>query len=176
MQLIARQELTSAAASITFSSIPQTYTDLYLVFSGRHSRTDFPLAEIQLRFNGLSTNQSARELRGLGGVGVQSNTYSYIPLSNIPSSSNTANTFSSTAIYIPNYTAEANKSVSLDNVSESNNTATFSFDLGIVAGLWQNTAAITSLGLQTGSGNLVSGSSATLYGILAGSDGIVTVS
>jgi hypothetical protein len=95
---------------------------------------------------------------------------------NFTSPSNyTADTFGNTAIYIPNYQASGvAKSFSTDGVAENNAT---SASLGITAGLSEITAAITSIRIAPpASINWVEYSSATLYGILAGSDGIVSVS
>jgi hypothetical protein len=173
MQLIARQELTSAAASITFSSIPQTFTDLYLVLSVRSNRTGFPGAMF-INFNSSGFNATGRFLYGEGSGSGQTFSYSDGLIAAINSSIHTANTFSSTSIYIANYTSSANKSFSVDSVFETNATAA---EQDLNAGLWSNAAAISSIEIDDFStNNFVSGSSATLYGILAGSSGGVVVS
>jgi hypothetical protein len=77
-------------------------------------------------------------------------------------STDTANTFGNTDIYIPNYAGSANKSVSVDTVEENNGTTARAL-LGAI--LWSNTAAITALGLTPVSGSFVQYSTATLYGI-----------
>jgi hypothetical protein len=88
----------------------------------------------------------------------------------IPGTDTTSNTFSSTQVYIPNYAGSTNKSVSIDHVTENN--ATNAYFSGIVAGLWSNTAAITSVKiLDQDGGSLVAGSTASIYGILKGSGG-----
>jgi hypothetical protein len=56
----------------------------------------------------------------------------------------TANTFGNTEFYIPNYTSSNYKSFSVDGVTENNATAAFA----LYAGLWSNTAAITSFRLN----------------------------
>jgi hypothetical protein len=173
MTLIEHQELASAAASITFSSIPQTYTDLVILFSGRGaSGSDF-----EIKFNGSSLNSSDRRLYGSGSGAFSSSNVSSpdaIFLGDISDLNDTANTFANSQIYIPNYAGSLAKSVSIDTVSEHNGTQAFQH---LIAGLWNDTAAITSVAIQGRSGsNLVQYSSATLYGITAGSDGIVTVS
>ena len=154
------------AASITFSAIPDTYTDLYLVVSGRNSVDNY----FSLRFNGLTTNLTSKALIGTGSA-VSSSSYSFIPIHD-GYTSYTASTFGSSSIYIPNYTSAIAKSVSVDSVSENNATAT---GMRIVAGLWNSTSAITSIQLVS-AGSFQQYSSASLYGILAGSDGIVAVS
>ena len=65
-QAIASQVLASTAASVTFSSIPGTYTDLKLVFSMRSNASNF-FDYPYLAFNGdSSTNYSSLYLRGDG--------------------------------------------------------------------------------------------------------------
>ncbi len=75
----------------------------------------------------------------------------------------TASTFGSWEIYIPNYAGSANKSASLDAVSENNATAA---NANLVAGLWSTTSAITQIDLTSfNSANFVQHSSAYLYGV-----------
>jgi hypothetical protein len=177
MQLIARQELTSAAASITFSSIPQTFTDLYLTVSARAATGGQINSDMVFKLNGSTANYSYRQLVGSGsGVSSSSTVFgtgtSYLGVTN--GSDSTANTFGSISAHFPNYTASAAKSVSTDSVGENNATASFQM---IGAALWNDTTAISSLEVYFFAGwNLVAGSSASLFGVLAGSDGIVTVS
>jgi len=171
MQLIAHQKLASAAASITFSSIPATFTDLVIQLSLRGSLSDVS-SFATVAFNGSTANFTSRFLLGSGSA-ASSGSRSDLLLYFVGATA-TSNTFSNTQIYVPNYTVSANKSISVDGVNENNATASRQ---EIWAGLWSNTAAITSFTITAGeSTNFVSGSSATLYGILAGSDGIVTVS
>ena len=173
MQVIEHIELASAQSSIEFTSIPDTYTDLYLVISAR-SNVTFNGNYLGLRFNGSSSGYSNRQLQGYGS-GVVSGTIAgtIILAAFIAEGNYTANTFSSSATYIPNYTSSIGKSTSSDGVSENNATEARQT---INAGFWSGTAAISSITIVTESGNFVSGSSATLYGILAGSDGTTTVS
>jgi hypothetical protein len=178
MQLIAHQELASAAASITFSSIPQTFTDLYLVTSLRTTRNTGDFDGLFLRINGSSASEySARLLYGTGsGGGASLSTtqaeliYHHYAVTNIQ----TANTFANAAMYIPNYTSSSAKSISTDSVTEVNGTTNI---MNISAGLWNNSSAITSISFgSNSSSDFMQYSSATLYGITAGSSGGVTVS
>jgi hypothetical protein len=157
---IASNDLTATTASVTFSSIPQGYTDLKVVVNARsNAARDDDYAEIS--FNGLTTNLSARILYGTGsatGSVTASNINCIINAAN-----NTANTFSNTEFYIPNYTSGNFKSVSADGVEENN--ATFSV-ANLTAGLWSATAAITQVTLTPGYGSFVANSTFTLYGIL----------
>lgn len=166
MTLIQTSTLGSAAANITLSSIPQTYTDLYLVYSLRSSDS---AAYQKMTFNGSSANFTQRELNAGGSTYPPGSTIrsdGWIRESVNPSTA-TSNTFASAAIYIPNYTGSTNKSFSVDAIWENN--AGLAGEL-LGAGHWSNTAAITSIVLGANA-NFDTGSTATLYGILKGSGG-----
>jgi len=153
------------AANITFSSIPSTYTDLNILVSARSADTVF-LKAVNLRFNGdASSVYSYRELYGFsGGAGSFSETnISNIFIGQIPGTSGTASTFANQSIYIPSYTSSSNKSVSIDSAPEINSASNWQLDL--MAGLWANSSAITSVALIPGSGNFAQYSTAYLYGI-----------
>ena len=177
MTIIQHQELASAQASITFSSIPQTFTDLYLLVSARSTRTDQgPRAVLAVQFNGSTSGYSYRRLYGIPGLATGSDNGSGADsflLGYQSANATTANTFGNASLYIPNYTVSQNKSGSSDSVGEGNESQV---GLAIQANLWSNTAAITSLTLYDPSYNLMQYSSATLYGILKGTSNGVTVS
>jgi hypothetical protein len=170
MKLIESKTLATAAAAIEFTSIPSSFTDLVVLVSLRASDTG-PWAGIEL--NGSTANFTRRALEGTGSsVSGTSRTDGLNAIVQNPSDS-TANTFSNSSIYIPNYTGSTAKSISIDTLSENNATAVVQ---AITAFLWNNTAAITSLTIRAQVGNLVAGSTISLYGVLKGSDGIVTTS
>ena len=174
MKLIETKTLGTAAASIEFTSIPQTFTDLVVLYSGRWdggSTQD----SVTITFNSSGTGYTSRWLQGSGASVQSSNTtVGLAGFAVLPGTSATANTFGSGQVYISNYIATVNKSFSADSVGENN--GTFAYQ-SIVANLWANTAAITSLSMNPFSGgNFVAGSTFSLYGILKGSDGIVTTS
>jgi hypothetical protein len=171
MTLIQHIELGSAQSTITFSSIPQTFTDVMVVTSLRDTGGTNGWTNAYIRPNGLSTNLSTRVLYGFGStVGSFSDTFIY---HETVGGGSTANTFSNSSIYIPNYTAATAKSISVDTSTENNQTNSIN---AIVAGLWNSTAAITSLSLVAEVGNFAQYSSATLFGILKGTSNGVTVS
>jgi hypothetical protein len=174
MTLIAHTELGSAASSITFSSIPATFTDLLIVSSLRSSASGQE-QDGQITFNGSTSGYSERMLVGYGNVAASAAASgSRINWAMIATgASQTSNTFSNSAVYIPNYRTSAAKSVSGDAVAENNATGA---QMRIDAALWNNTDAINSITITVGSGNFVQYSSATLYGITAGSSGGVVVS
>jgi hypothetical protein len=172
MQLIQHQELGSAQASITFSSIPQTYTDLVLMVSGRF--TTGTGGDLKIEFNGSTTGYTHRQLFG-NGSSASSSSGSGGYAGRVNPSNSTANTFGNVQVYIPNFTSGNAKSWSVDTVDENNSAFA---SQNIIAGLWTGTAAITSLVISDfgGSLSLAQFTSATLYGILKGSDGVTTVS
>jgi hypothetical protein len=175
MKLIESKTLATATASIEFTSIPQTFTDLVMVISARSSRATEIRDEVQIQFNGdTSSNYSTRTLRGSGSAAI-SNTGGTTALTrlDVPASGATSNTFGNQSVYIPNYTSAVAKSASTDSVMENNATESYQY---IIAGLWNNTAAITSILLKPEVGQFTTGSMVSLYGILKGSDGIVTTS
>jgi hypothetical protein len=138
----------AGAATVNFTSIPQTYTDLKIVASTRDTYAAVSTA-IYLEFNGNSSGYSMRRLRGSGSAvdSYSDSSQSTINLYNIkPGSSATASTFGNVEIYIPNYTGSTNKSVSVDGVGENNATEAYAV---LFAGLWGNTSAITSIKLYS---------------------------
>lgn len=162
-ELISSNVLASAAASVTFSSIPATYTDLVLRWSARGA-TNFDT--VSLRINGNSSVlYSYRILRGTGSTAVSGNDGggdSQLPFSyGVVQSTYTASTFSSGEFYIPNYTTSQNRPIGSFQTQENNATAS---GIAVTAGLFRDTTAISSL-TMTGTGNLAAGSSFYLYGI-----------
>ena len=149
------------AANITFSSIPQTYTDLLVKISARTNWSNAVNADgINIRPNGSTSSRTAIRLYGSGSAAGSDTNINPIAASN---ASSTASTFGNAEIYIPNYAGSTNKSMSVDGVSETNATTTYG---GFAAFLWSNSAAITSLELFPENGTLLNEhSTATLYGI-----------
>ena len=147
------------AASMAFSSIPSIYTDLIVKVS---ARTDYSAGTVQmlLSLNGSSASFSGRYLLGNGTAASSGTLAQYV--GQTEPSTYTTSTFSSHDIYIPNYAGSTNKSYSSDSVTENNATTAYS---DLVAGLWSNSAAITSISLGLSAGNFVQYSTATLYGI-----------
>lgn len=154
----------SGAASINFASIPQTYTDLVIKLSGRDNRSANG-TDVFIGLNGVTTNLSMRRLYhdssaaytdtgSTGNIGIES------------AATATANAFGSIEVYIPNYTRNTNKPYSAEGVAENAATGAGSAFGQMTAGLWSNSAAITSIDLTPVSGNsFVQYSTATLYGI-----------
>lgn len=169
MVLISSQTLATAAASITFSSIPATYTDLCVKMSLRSSDAA-AFVNYTIKFNGSSggTAYSTILLYGnsggttTGGVTASNLNVAQIDYGFQDGAGATANTFGNTEFYIPNYANTSyNKSLTLDQVQENNGTAY----LGFIAGLYASTSAINQIGIYSTTGNFIANSTVYLYGI-----------
>jgi len=153
------------AADIEFTSIPQTYTDLYLVCSLRMTEAGTDNWAM-LTFNNIGgTSNNAIFIRGNGSTAVSSSGLNADFMRGVIANgaTSTASTFASGSVYIPNYTSTTtNKSASIESAMENN--ATYGY-LPLTAALVTNTAAVTSIKLVPFSGTWVQHSSASLYGI-----------
>ena len=162
---IATQTLASAAATITFSSIPATYTDLRLVlvvngFTGAATFT--PL----LRFNGSSggTEHSETNMYGEGAsaISVRNTSDAYISLATGSSISSTVPTLIELDVF--SYAGSTNKTVLINYSNDRNGSG----ETGRIVGLKRNTAAINAINLGSSSAaSYAIGTTATLYGIKA---------
>jgi hypothetical protein len=167
MKLIQTITLTSAQASINFTSIPQTFTDLVILMSVRDARTAY-LSYAFGSFNSTTTGYTFQTLEGSGASanaarytsGNDARTFGYIN-----GNSSTASTFGNSQTYITNYTSSVNKTWSVEGVSENNASSALQ---ALGAGVWANTGAITSISLTTSTPNFEIGSTVSLYGILKG--------
>jgi hypothetical protein len=161
--LIQEITLTQAASLVTFSNISQEYTDLRIVASMRDSGDD--LVRFSMGFNSTSKTTTTRKILYADGSSVSSTTGSTNTSVGYGStrSTGTANTFGNAEIYIPNYTSSNYKVFSVD-ATEENNHAVNSLR-SMTAGVWESTAAITSLSIICDAPNFAAGSSFTLYGI-----------
>ena len=156
----------SNSATVTFSNIPQTYTDLKLLMTPRNSRTDGNAGYLNISFNDSTSPFVTRAIydSGNGGIGAgsdSSNTISYA----VTTSFMGANIFSNGEIYIPNYTGNQYKNFYCDMGAED---TALSNPYGVLMGaIWSNTSAITKIILTSSNGSyaFVPYSNFYLYGI-----------
>ena len=161
--LLERIELNASASSITFSNIPQSgYTDLKIVVSARDSYSGVASANL-ISFNGSTSSFSQRFLQGSGTTANSGTTPAQFAGNDV-SATATASTFSNVEIYVPNYLSSNYKSFSVDSVTENNATEAYA---NLIAGLWSNTAAISSVTLTPTSGSYAQYSTFSLYGLAA---------
>jgi hypothetical protein len=157
---IATTTLGSAASSITFSTIPATYTDLKLVVVCKSvgSSTGY------VQFNSdTGSNYSRLNVRGNGSVAASnanSNISDGVP---IQTSNATGTNPVLWTLDIFSYAGSTNKTTLASASNDQNGSGNLEWSIG----LWRNTAVITSLKLQSTIDNFDTGTTATLYGIKA---------
>jgi hypothetical protein len=164
--LISSNVLSSSAASVTFSAIPSTYTDLVFRISARGQRAIY-IDTLKIQFNSDSgTNYSSRLITGTGtsasSFGNANETS--LALNPIVGDGATANTFSSTEIYIPNYNSTGSKPLSV--ITHTENNSANDYYMRALANLYRGSSGISSVVFTPEIGpNFVAGSSFYLYGI-----------
>ena len=157
---IATSTLGSAAASITFSSIPATYTDLRFTLVVNTTTTGSEGIRLQYN-NDTSTNYSDTYLSGNGSSAVsgRDTSASYIIL-HYDGTSTTIPTFYFGDVF--SYAGSTFKTALTGSSEDKNGSGNVTRNVG----LWRSTSAITTLKLgNAGGGNFNAGTIATLYGI-----------
>jgi hypothetical protein len=154
---IASQTLASTAASVTFSSIPQGYTDLVLVVAGNNSSSTY---SPYIQFNGdTSTNYSITHLYGNGSTAASAR------------ASSTATAYfgslgatqGNAIVQIQNYSNATTYKTALIRINDAG------FRVYGSVMLWRSTAAITSVTVFNESpGTFASGTTFSIYGIQVG--------
>jgi hypothetical protein len=150
------------AATIDFTSIPSTYTDLCVLISARDTAAN---GTIYLTFNGNGSSYSMRRLNGQGTVASSdAPAFSSGIYFSMTGTNETANTFGNASVYVPNYAGSTNKSLLVDSVPENNGSTLNNELMSLVAGLWSNSAAINRVTLAANT-VFAQYSTATLYGV-----------
>jgi hypothetical protein len=155
---IATNTLATNQTTVTFSSIPSTYTDLIIVFNGGCTVATTG----RITYNGdTSTNYSQTDLWTTTATNTTRLTsQTYITAIGRNSSSSTALNDNS-IIHIMNY---SNSTTYKSLLMRQNQAASFVY-LG--CGVWRSTAAINQISFATGGGSFLAGCTFTLYGITA---------
>jgi hypothetical protein len=164
MKLIEHYKATGNVSSISFATIPSTYTDLYLVLSLRYSGSDS--SSINVKLNGTTAGYTGKSIRG-NGSGVISFNLSTENIggnsSGSSGASQTVNAFGSSSLYIPNYLSTTPKPITVNFTQEANVAAAF---MGMYAALWSDNTPISNMTIAPDGGTFwVANSTATLYGI-----------
>jgi hypothetical protein len=162
--LISSTTLSTATTTVTFSSIPSTYTDLVLVLS---LKTSNPAYQPIVRFNSdTGSNYSATAISGNGSSAVSSRHTNQNGIYCNPGAGTggTVGNFMPWIISVQDY---ANTTTYKSALARFNNPDSLT---NALVGLWRNTAAITSISIvaESGSGDFQSNSTFRLYGIEAG--------
>ncbi len=159
---IATTTLGSAASNITFSSIPNTYTDLKIVLVAAGSASE----QVYVQFNGdTGTNYSQTYLQGNGGTAesLRQTSVAYIFAGYMADSVYGSSMRGLTTINIFSYAGSTFKTTLSEGSNNTNGQGLVSRHVG----LWRSTSAITSVKLYPSTGNFTTGTIATIYGIKA---------
>ena len=161
--LISNQTVGAGGSSnITFSNIPQTYTDLVFNYSLRASATDSADAFDMIMTTSIGSTLITNSLRG-DGTGTNYNAITDRLLRQIVPSNWTASYFSNGQLYFPSYSSSNNKSFMLQASVMQNSSSQATIVLG---GAQNSTTAISSVVFTVNnSSNFVQYSSIALYGI-----------
>lgn len=130
-------------ASATFSSIPQTFSDLLIVISARDPRT-LMVDSAVLYFNGDTTGGNYSMRRIFGDAATAQSDTNASSGAFITGANATASTFGISEVYIPNYASANLKTQTYTNAAETMATTTY---MGLGARSWNNTSAITSISI-----------------------------
>ena len=169
---IATQTLGSSAASVTFSSIPGTYTDLMLISfaQGQASGGDNRLV---LQFNGdTATNYSSTYLIGNGTTASSPRDTNRGQVDNVTQIADSGSSSFSPFIHqMMNYANTTTYKTILQRGNDAGDTTSAYRQVGASVSLWRSTSAITSIVIKGLGGNSATGfstgSTFTLYGISA---------
>ena len=164
---IATTTLSTATASVTFSSIPATYTHLQIRYIAKTSRAAVnDYAKLEINADTTTSNYRSHTLNGDGGSAYAGTTANAIEIGGFPGNTN-ADMFGIGVLDFLDY-ANTNKYKTIRTLSGFNqNSATAATQwIGLDSGLWMSSSAITSIKITPGTGpNFVTYSSFALYGI-----------
>lgn len=165
---IATTTLSAIANPITFSSIPQTYTDLVIVVTGRGTGAN--LLDNTLSYfnsNTGTTNYSNTFLFGDGATtyGQRTTNGVYFSFGPHPGNNATANVFGSEVFHILNYSNTTTFKTVISRAAAD--VGGGSGQTWVTTNLWRQTAAINRVDLYTSSGSWAVGTKFSLYGIKA---------
>jgi hypothetical protein len=156
---------TPTESTITFSSIPSTYTHLQLRAIARTDRASQIVDVVRFRFNGdTASNYSVHFLQGDGATpeSAASTSQTYIQTYIVAASSAGTGTFGAFVTDILDYTS-TNKNKTIRQLAGTDNNG--GGNVALTSGLWFKTPeAINSISL-TAIGNFVTNSHFALYGI-----------
>jgi hypothetical protein len=157
------------AATISFTSIPSTYTDLKVIYCFKPPAGD---VGIKINFNSTTSGYSDIYIQALNTTSTPSalakgtNVFAGVAAYGgaiADSSLSSGNLFNNAELYVPNYTASQYKAFVVSNVGEADRNLGF---IEEISSLWSNNAAIDRIDFTVnGGGNFAQYSTASLYGI-----------
>lgn len=159
---LATTTLATAASSVTFGSIPQSYRDLVIVVTSAAGNTGAPggnARNLLMRFNGDSTNSYTRVIMSADGSSTRStsDTQSWFALDWYATTNNSTHDH---IMHAMDYSATNKHKILLTRVRSTGGTE-------VLASRWASKDAVTSISIFYDSNTLAAGSTFSLYGIRA---------
>jgi len=167
MGKIAEVTLAAAAATIDFSSIPQTYKTLILVIAGRGD-TAATAVQVTMRFNADATatyDTQTQTAVATTTAAVEAIAATSARVGSLAAASAPSGAGGEFEIVIPDYTVTAVRRRFQSSGSCGTADATGGQTLETDRGQWRNTVAVTEVTLLAATGNFAAGTVATLYGV-----------
>jgi hypothetical protein len=161
---LAESVLGSAAASITFSSIPSTYRHLRLVLSVRGDTAATQIV-VYMRINSDATsNYQYQSMEGNGASfgGGRVTTQTEATVMTAPAATALASLFAAGDIVLPAYKATDKYKSWVSSHAGTNTTS--GVMASVYTGYWASTVAVTAITLFPSAGNFATGTTVTLYG------------
>lgn len=162
---------TGSNTSVTFSSIPSTYTSLQIRAVYRDTNTPGTTRQnLNLEFNGSGgTNYAVHFLQGDGATASAAGftAYPFVVINGAGAAGNTtANVYGASIIDIHDYASTTRNKTVRYFCGINDNTATAgSQRISIGSGVWLSTSAITSIKVICGDTAFATGTTISLYGI-----------
>jgi hypothetical protein len=162
MTLIKSLTSLDGQSSADFTSIPQTYTDLYILICARGN--GYNGTDVTIKFNGSSSGYSGRFVWKDGNTtaltsSVSGSTAGYLGV--MPGTQAGSNAYGTEKVYIPNYTSGTSKQATYEFTSERMGPDTWIGFGNVVSSV---SAALTSISIVP-SANFLGSSTVYLYGI-----------
>jgi hypothetical protein len=169
-EFISSTILGSNTATVSITSIPQTYNHLMLIGRTRSAKTSENFDIMRFAFNSNSSTYSYVNLQGTGApTGQVSQVQTGVSQANITRLDSVGTTgnarYSFFEIFIPNYTTSENKFATTTGVATMYDGFNYNVRVASSAMRWGNTAAITSIQLSMQDGNTTTNSTFLLYGL-----------
>jgi len=167
---IATNTLESNASSITFSSIPQTYTDLIVVanLGGYYTGTTWIDCGIQVGNGSIDTGANYSSIQILAdGTGTLARSNATYVLYWVAAAASDDGYYPPMIAHINNYSNTTTWKPILNRFTALNPAGSVNTS-GATVGAWRSTSAINTVRISNQNGtNFYAGSSVTLYGIKA---------
>lgn len=156
----------SSTNSFSFTSIPNTFTDLLLWVSARVDRAGSSRSGMRLTFNNSATDYQYQRFIAYDGnnqIGESQSTEAFMPFMDATANTTGSSIFAISKFYITGYAVSANKAFGADSVTPNDATSPFVVEWN--GGRWADNTAISSIQISGNTYNFLPNTTAYLYGI-----------